>query len=100
MREFIAIFIRSLFPYWTFHNLSVSENCIVFCEVQTCCTEDEEMKYLVAGAAHIILTRGTAFWTSYHVNDGALDVYVASESVDPTLKGCDVFFHEFKHDEH
>ena len=68
--------------------------------MQTCSSENCKMEQLMTGSAVVVFAGGTALGASDHVNDGALDVDVATDRVNITAQRSDIFLHEYEHDEH
>ena len=92
--------VLSMLPDWAFHKLALAENPVVFWEVKDGCAQDCKMKYLMTGPTEIKLSRRTALWATYHINNGTLDVDISSQCVYPCCIRRDVFVHEGEHYEH
>jgi len=82
------------------HLLSVSEDCVVEEIVEKGGTDDCEVEDLMARSAEVERSRLAPLWAPDHVNNCALDVDVASESVAPGPVRRNVLPHKGEHDEH
>ena len=81
---------QSVLPDRALHNLPSAEEPVVLCKVQNRASQDTEVENLVACATEVKSAGRASFRTTHHVDNCALNVYVAAKSVDPRQVGSHV----------